>query len=85
MKMKKHLRYRILTAALFLTFLLPGKPAFANHVFYPEGTDYWHVEPLSGPLQFPRQEGNWRTGPDGREYYYKDGVIVGGGVIYRTV
>ena len=75
MKMKKQIRYRIFAAALFLMFLLPGKPAFANHVFYPEGTDYWLVEPLSGPLQFPRQEGNWRTGPDGREYYYKDGVL----------
>ena len=74
-RLKIQLRLKILTAALLLTVLMPGKPAFANHVFYPAGTDYWHVEPLSGPLQFPKQEGNWRMGPDGREYYYKDGVL----------
>lgn len=66
-------------AAVLLALLLSiaaAVPAQANHVFYPEGTDYWHVEPLSGPLQFPRQEANWVTGADGREYYYLNGQLM---------
>ena len=73
--MKKRMNLKVMLFSVLFTLSAPAAPAFANHVFYPEGTDYWHVEPLSGPLQFPRQEANWVTGPDGREYYYKDGVL----------
>ena len=65
---------RLLLSVMIISFLF-ADTSFANHVFYPEGTDYWHVTPLSTEKEFPRQEANWRTGPDGREYYFKDGVL----------
>ena len=61
--------------AVLLSFLLFPQKVLANHFFYPEGTDYWHVELLSGPKQFPKQEQCWVRGADGREYYYENGVL----------
>ena len=61
-------------AGLLLALLCP-RTALANHVFFPEGTDYWNVTPLSTEKEFPVQTQNWRTGPDGREYYYLNGVL----------
>ena len=60
---------------VLLSFLFFPQKVLANHFFYPEGTDYWHVELLSGPKQFPKQEQCWVRGADGREYYYENGVL----------
>ena len=71
---------RLFSVRLFLFFVLllslsVSGPVYANHVFYPEGTDYWNVRPLSGEEAFPRREADWIAGADGIERYYRDGVL----------
>ena len=65
------LRALVLTVLCSLSF---PYTVCANHVFFPVGTDYWHVNPMSGPKYFGRQ-GNWVREADGREHYYVDGVL----------
>ena len=65
----------VISFLFFLTVsvFLPIR-ARANHMFYPAGTDYWNVELLSGPKQFPKQTQCWIMGADGREHYYENGI-----------
>ena len=53
--------------------LLLSFPARADHVFYPEGTDYWNVKLLSDRDTFPKVQECWIMGADGQEHYFRNG------------
>ena len=63
---------RLLLLVVLFSLLL-SFPARADHVFYPEGTDYWNVKLLSDRDTFPKVQECWIMGADGQEHYFRNG------------